>query len=124
MDGGIDLILRERFGMQIEDRVQEAIGRLGGKLPVGLALIVETADDEVPYLIVAPTMEVPMNVAGTNHAYLSMRAVLTTAVKFAGRDPGMLQSIAIPGLCTGIGGMDPRVAAEQMRRAYADVVGE
>ena len=34
--------------------------------------------------------------------------------------PGVLETIAIPGLCTGTGGMEPEVAARQMRRAYEE----
>src|SRR5262249_51293856 len=70
MDGGIDWDLRERFGYEIEDAVRDRIAAWGGLLPVGEAIVVETGDDEVPYLISAPTMEVPMVVRGTRNAYL------------------------------------------------------
>jgi O-acetyl-ADP-ribose deacetylase (regulator of RNase III) len=118
MDGGIDWALRERFGHRIEDRVQAAIARQGGMLPVGKALIVETDDDEVPYLVVAPTMEVPSVVSGTDYAYLAMRALLGAVGEFEAERPGEIETVAVPGLCTGVGRMEPRVAADQMRRAY------
>jgi O-acetyl-ADP-ribose deacetylase (regulator of RNase III) len=120
MDGGIDSELRERFGYEIQDTVQDAIAARGGMLPVGDAIVVETGDDEVPYLIAAPTMEVPSYVAHTNNAYLAMRALLRAARDFARRRPGVLETIAIPGLCTGTGGMDPDQAAAQMRRAWEE----
>src|SRR5512143_2248195 len=57
MDGGIDADLSARFpGVQY--RVQSAIAGLGGLLPVGEVIIVETEDPFVPYLVSAPTMQV------------------------------------------------------------------
>ena len=38
--------------------------------------------------------------------------------------PGELETIAIPGLCTGTGGMDEDVAARQMRQAYEEFLAE
>lgn len=76
MGGGVDLALRERFGGEIERRVMETISETWGRMPVGEALVVETEDWDVPFLIVAPTMEVPMDVSLTDHAYLALRAVL------------------------------------------------
>ena len=119
MDGGLDLLLRERFAAHdIEGRVQEAIEARGGVLPVGKAIVVETEDDEVPYLVVAPTMEVPCDVAHTGNAYSAMRALLRAVQKFNARGEGFIGSVAVPGLCTGVGGMEPKVAARQMHRAY------
>jgi O-acetyl-ADP-ribose deacetylase (regulator of RNase III) len=118
MDGGIDFDLRERFGYEIEDRVRDSIQDRGGMLPVGQALVVETGDVEVTYLISAPTMEVPTFVASTANAYHAMRALLLAALRFNERQPGAIATIAIPGLCTGTGGMAPETAARQMRSAY------
>jgi O-acetyl-ADP-ribose deacetylase (regulator of RNase III) len=120
MSGGIDLDLRLRFGQQLEDAVQGAIRNIGGMLPVGQALVVETGDGEVPYLVCAPTMEVPMHVAHTNNAYLAMRAALRAVERFNEKHPGAIQSIGVPGLCTGVGEMPPEVAARQMRAAYSE----
>ena len=124
MDGGIDWDLRERFGHEIEDRVRDAVAERGGRLPVGEAVVVETHDEDVPYLISAPTMEVPSRVADTDHAYRAMRALLRVAEAFSRANSDALERIAVPGLCTGTGGMDPDVAARQMRRAYEDHVTE
>ncbi len=55
------LLLRERFpGVDVE--VQQEIDGRGGLLPVGRAIVVETGDFEVPYLVCAPTMVVPMDI--------------------------------------------------------------
>ena len=125
MDGGLDWALRERFGLEIETRVQAAIGReRGGMLPVGDALVVPTNDEDVPYLIVAPTMELPMVVLHTSNAFYAMRALLRAWGRFEAREPGRIASIAVPGLGTGVGRMDPEVAAKQMRRGYDEFLAE
>jgi O-acetyl-ADP-ribose deacetylase (regulator of RNase III) len=50
MDGGLDLLLRNRFP-GIQQRVQTASG---GFLKIGSAVVVETVDAYVPYLVSAP----------------------------------------------------------------------
>lgn len=126
MDGGIDLELRERFAAgDIETCVQRAIKSAGHySLPVGQALIVATDDDEVPYLVVAPTMEVPMFVGMTSNAYAAMSAVLRAISRFNESAQEPIESVAVPGLCTGVGGMEARVAALQMHQAYVNWVSE
>ena len=64
MDGGFDHLLRIRFP-GVDVRVQRAIDELGGLLPLGHAVVVETLDYDVPYLISAPTMVLP---GSTNQA--------------------------------------------------------
>jgi O-acetyl-ADP-ribose deacetylase (regulator of RNase III) len=118
MDGGFDLILRERFD-DIESRVEAALATRGGTLPVGKAIVVSTHDDEVPYLMIAPTMETPGDVSLSNNAYLAMRAVLRAVTRFNGIVKRRIGAVAIPGLCTGIGNMEPERAATQMHRAFA-----
>lgn len=119
MDGGIDLELRSRFmAGDIETKVQTAIAKFGSILPVGQALIVETADEDVPYLVVAPTMEVPSFVGMSSNAYKAMAALLKAISKFNATGQDVISSVAVPGLCTGVGGMAPQVAALQMHQAY------
>ncbi len=122
MDGGIDLELRERFAAgDIETRAQRAIKAAGHySLPVGQALVVATDDDETPYLVVAPTMEVPMFVGQTSNAYAAMSAVLRAVSRFNETAQTPIESVAVLGLCTGVGGMEARVAALQMHQAYAN----
>ena len=125
MDGGIDLALRARFmAGDIEGTVQSAIAKRGGRLPVGEALVVETQDDEVPYLIVAPTMETPSNVGTTSNAYKAMVALLRAVTRFNEQNEDAIGTIAICGLCTGVGGMEPHVAAMQMHSAYVHWLDE
>lgn len=121
MDGGLDDALRRRFGDAIQNRVQRVIReRHAGELLVGQAEIVPTGDAETPWLIVAPTMRVPMHVKTTVNAYLAMRAVLLAACAHAATPA--IRTVAMTGMCTGVGGMRPDIAAYQMWCAYEVVV--
>jgi O-acetyl-ADP-ribose deacetylase (regulator of RNase III) len=119
MDGGLDAVLKERFP-DIESQVQGAIAAVGRLLPVGQALVVETGDPDVPYLICAPTMEVPSRVGHTSNAFRAMLALLSAIEQFNTENGDAIGSVVIPGLCTGVGDMEPETAALQMARAYAE----
>jgi len=121
MDGGIDVILSERFPL-VEERVQTAIASTGTPLAVGSCITIETGDFDVPFMLCAPTMMFPSRVAHTDHAYQAMLAILREVERFNSVGGG-IESVAIPGLCTGVGAMPPDVAASQMARAYAEFVG-
>src|SRR5580765_6781019 len=57
MDGGIDLLYSHRFGLEVQDRLQEQIRtRHHGEFLVGAAELVETGDPGIPFVIAAPTM--------------------------------------------------------------------
>jgi O-acetyl-ADP-ribose deacetylase (regulator of RNase III) len=123
MDGGIDLAYSRRFGWGLQARLQERLKREHhGELPVGQALVVETGDAAIPWLISAPTMRVPMDVSETVNAYLAFRAALV-AVR-AHNDGGALpiRRVVCPGLGTAIGRMPPERCARQMHAAHAAVV--
>ena len=63
MDGGLDLALSDRFGWDLQERLQEMIRRdFYGELHIGQAAIIATRDERVPWLISAPTMRVPMRI--------------------------------------------------------------
>ncbi|GAB3524984.1 macro domain-containing protein [Emticicia fontis] len=120
MDGGLDYALSERFGWDLEKRLQQQIKELPeGELLVGQAIVMETGDATIPFLISAPTMRVPMNfnIDTSVNAYLAMKAVLIHAK----REPG-INSVAVPGLCTGVGRMSPMIAARQMFQAYKEII--
>ncbi|HTE25803.1 macro domain-containing protein [Flavitalea sp.] len=122
MDGGLDYALSERFGWDLEKRLQHQIKNLPeGELLIGQAIIIETNDVDVPYLISAPTMRIPtnFNIDTSVNAYLAMNAILIKA-----KGEPRISSIAIPGLCTGVGRMQPMIAARQMFQAYKEIVLE
>jgi O-acetyl-ADP-ribose deacetylase (regulator of RNase III) len=114
MDGGIDRAYLGFFGAEIQVRVQEAIARrLAGYLPVGSSLVVSTGHPRIPYLLLAPTMCGPEYVPA-EHSYRAMRAVL----RIASSNGQVGEAVYCPGLGTGVGGIDPGIAAKQMARAY------
>jgi len=118
MDGGLDGKLRDFIGEQIEQTVRTEIGkRFFGELPVGMATAVQIGAESFPYLICAPTMRYPGEVASSINAYLAMKALLNVAYTHPG-----IASVAIPGLCALSGGMPPGLVARQMRVAYERVV--
>jgi O-acetyl-ADP-ribose deacetylase (regulator of RNase III) len=120
MDGGVDYAISDRLGWDLQVKLQEQIRSLPeGELLIGRALLLETGDADIPWLISAPTMRIPtdFNIATSINAYLAMKAVLVLA-----RQHPQLQRIAIPGFCTGVGKMDPIIAARQMFTAYKEIV--
>jgi O-acetyl-ADP-ribose deacetylase (regulator of RNase III) len=131
MDGGIDAIYTRHFGPDIQRKVQRLIcERHHGELLVGAADLIETGHEQIPYMILAPTMRVPMILTDSVNAYLAARAVLlmVTRHKFeAGSQNGRpiserIQSVAFPGLGTGVGRLGPNICATQMRAAIDDVL--
>jgi len=118
MGGGIDLIYRDRFGVEVEKLVQKNINiHYYGELPVGQALSVPMVGNlDYPNLIVAPTMRLPMSIDNTLNPYLAFRAVLLRA-----KDTG-IESLVCPGLGTGVGKACPEMVARQMFVAYLNVV--
>jgi len=119
MDGGIDLVYLHRFGWELQTRLQSHLkADHDGELPVGQATIVETFDADIPYLVSAPTMRIPMNVANTLNAYLAFRAAIRAIKQHNREHPGAIRTILCPGLCTAIGRMPPDLAARQMAAAY------
>lgn len=120
MDGGLDLALSQHFGWDLQTEVRRRIGELPEReLVIGRSLVVPTGNATIPWLIVAPTMRVPMsfNIATSVNAYLAMKAVLIAALQH-----DEIRSVAVPGLCTGVGRMPASISAHQMVMAYDEVV--
>ncbi|HEY0606274.1 MAG TPA: macro domain-containing protein [Herpetosiphonaceae bacterium] len=131
MDGGIDALYLDRFGPEIQRRVRRQISdHHAGELLVGTADIVETLDADIPYLIAAPTMRVPMVLRDSVNAYLAARAVflLVTQGHFtSGAHQGEpiadhVRTIALPGLGTGVGKIGVNTCAHQVRAAIDDIL--
>ncbi|MEQ1843588.1 MAG: macro domain-containing protein, partial [Verrucomicrobiales bacterium] len=120
MDGGLDAAIQSTLLGDVQSVVQERIlNRYHGELPVGCAEIVQTKDDRWPYLIAAPTMRIPESVSHTLNPYLAFRAALL-AISSHNEAIGVadIASVVVPGLGTGIGGVDPIRCAFQMRMAF------
>ncbi|WP_308282957.1 macro domain-containing protein [Pseudonocardia nigra] len=129
MAGGIDA-LYARWFPGISDRVRSASGAdRGGELPVGEAVIVPTGVDRPTWLISAPTMREPGERLPADGA--AARAAATAVLRLwrdaALPDTGtpvreVVHSIALPGLGTGVGGLDPAVCARQVGAALDEVI--
>jgi O-acetyl-ADP-ribose deacetylase (regulator of RNase III) len=128
MMGGIDAVYASRWPdlqKTLRDHLNE---HHFGELPVGLATVVRTGDDNdgIPYMISAPTMRVSSSIRGTVNAYLAFRAALAAVCRHNREtaQPGFkaIETLLCPGLGTAVGMMDPHVAARQMRIAYDAVV--
>jgi O-acetyl-ADP-ribose deacetylase (regulator of RNase III) len=118
MDGGIDALYMSYFGRDIQQTVQQKITKKHhGELLVGAADIVETGDERIPYLIIAPTMRVPMILRDTVNIYLAARAVFLLL-----SETPIISTVAFPGLGTGVGGVTPAICAHQMRVAIDDIL--
>lgn|SRR5262245_7125890 len=116
MDGGIDKAYADYFGEGLQQAVQRHIAQhYSGEQPVGSCLLVYTGQAAPRYLAHTPTMRVPMNIQGTDHVYVAMRALLN-AVRNTD-----ITSVLCPGLGTGAGGVPFDVAARHMRLAYDSI---
>lgn len=131
MDGGIDALYQHQFGSQLGVRVRRAIHeRHHGELLVGAADVVETGAPSPAFLLVAPTMRVPMILRDTVNAYLATRATLLLVQH--GRFPDgqhqgrplsdLIRTIAFPGMGTGVGRIGFGTCARQVRAAIEDVL--
>ncbi len=115
MDGGIDRLYTDHFGLRAQEEIQRHIeSRDEGYLPVGAAVVVTTGHATVPYMISAPTMMSPEAVPASNCFY-AMAAVLNAA----SRHSEVIESIYCPGLATGTGRVEESLAAAEMAKAYA-----
>lgn len=128
MDGGIDALYLDRFGIEVQTRLRHLIlDRHHGELLVGGAEVAETDDRAQPYLIAAPTMRVPMVLGPeTVNPFLATRAVLLLAehgtAPTGERLSDCLRTIAFPGMGTGVGRVPAEICARQMRAAVDEIL--
>ena len=131
MDGGVDAAYLRYFGPGLQDTVRRVITqRHNGEMLVGTADIVETGCEQIPYMIVAPTMRVPMVLIDSVNVYLAARAtflLVTQQVFQSGPECGRpiaekVHSLALPGLGTGVGQIGLNTCASQVRAAIDDVL--
>ncbi len=123
MDGGVDQAIDRFYGGAAQRVVLDRIAeRFYGELPVGSATVIGMPSARFPFLVVAPTMRVPGDSRDTINAYLAMRAALVAVLDHNGGGGGRIASVAVPGLCTGVGWMSAEESASQMRAAYDMIV--
>jgi O-acetyl-ADP-ribose deacetylase (regulator of RNase III) len=118
MDGGLDLLISLKIGWQVQEKLQKQIREnYHGELLVGQAELVETDFPEIPYVISAPTMRVPLILENTPNVYLSAKAIFLLLKKHEDK----IKTVTISGLGTGVGRVPFELCAKQMRLAYNDV---
>ncbi len=127
MRGGVDATYAQAFP-EVEQNVRSAVlAYHGGELPIGEALMVPTGARTPAWLISAPTMREPGErlPPDTVHPYLAARAVFQ--LWRDGRlEQGVhvhqaIDTIAMPGLGTGVGDVSPHTCARQVCAAWDDV---
>ncbi|MEM9924134.1 MAG: macro domain-containing protein [Cyanobacteria bacterium P01_D01_bin.50] len=119
MDGGMDAAIIKFFGSQLQDLVQQRIlTDYLGEQPVGTSMIVETGNPKHPFLAHTPTMRVPMSIVGTDIPYVAMWAMLLALHRHNQSSQDKINTVACPGLGTGIGRVDYGEAARLMALAY------
>jgi O-acetyl-ADP-ribose deacetylase (regulator of RNase III) len=119
MDAGMDLAVVKFFGPQIQERIQKRILEdYCGEQPVGTAFIVETGRLDHPHVAHAPTMRIPMNIAGTDHVYLATWATLL-AVRLHNRTAERkIETLVCPAFGAGTGGVAGLEVGFQMKLAW------
>lgn len=129
MRGGVDALYARTFP-ELEQRVRSAVlAYHGGELPIGEALVVPTGVRVPPWLISAPTIREPDErlPPDTVHPYLAARAVFLLwrdgTMEQGGPVRAEIDTIAMPGLGTGTGGLSPDICAHQVAAAWDEVFG-
>ncbi|WP_116787099.1 macro domain-containing protein [Flavobacterium psychrotrophum] len=118
MDGGLDLFISQKYGWDIQAELQRRIKQLSlNELLVGQTEIMQSRSGK--FIVCAPTMRVPgsQQIPESVNAYLAMKGILSARISHP-----EINSVAVPGLCTGTGKMPFNVAANQMFMAYKEIV--
>jgi O-acetyl-ADP-ribose deacetylase len=106
MGGGVAGVIKREAGQEVEDDA-----RRQGPTPVGRAVLTSAGATKFKAIIHAPTMPVPgMRIPSANVGRAT-KAALSLA------DERGFDSMAIPGMGTGVGGVAPADAAREMIRA-------
>ncbi|WP_091801162.1 macro domain-containing protein [Prauserella marina] len=127
MRGGVDAVYARAFP-EVEQNVRSAVlAYHGGELPIGEAVVVPTGEVIPEWLIAAPTMREPGEQLppDTVHPYLAARAVFLLwrdgRFEHGAEVRESVDTIAMPGLGTGVGGVPPQTCARQVSAAWDDV---
>lgn len=117
MDGGLDGVMRRVHAGDIQALIQGRIAKFfGAELPVGCAVAVFSLDRQ--RIIYAPTMQIPMQIRGTDNVYRAARAAANQA-----RIEGA-KTLFMPLLGCGTGGMELTEAVEQILCGVMDGLTE
>lgn len=119
MTAGIDAAVVHRLGTPIMGTVQEHIMDVWfGEQPVGTAFVLPTGDTDRPYLCHAPTMRTPGSIRNCSHIYQATFAAFVAIHHHNMKESRTIESVVLPAMGTGYGGVDFDEAARQMAVAY------
>ncbi|MBL8113276.1 MAG: macro domain-containing protein [Acidobacteria bacterium] len=121
MDGGLDAVIKQALGGQIEARVQAEIKRLhGGLLPVGHATCVATGRPKPRFLISTPTMfGSSEDISDSLNVALACAAAFQVIHMHNARAGGGIASVALPGLGANTGKVPVEICADLMWTGYS-----
>jgi O-acetyl-ADP-ribose deacetylase (regulator of RNase III) len=128
MDGGYDQAIVNVFGQHVQDLIKEKIATdWNGLLPVGhaiscQALIAPLPDlsghvhfrdpsQMHPFIIYAPTMQIPMDIRGTLNAYHATRAAIREGIRRG------CENLLLPLMGAGTGLLPHYIAGKQIQAA-------
>ena len=123
MTAGVDAAVVRVCGDSLRRRVQDRIlDDYLGEQPVGTAFVIDTGVPRLPFVVHAPTMRTPGSIAGTDKVYAATWAALLAVYRHtaAARATGgrAIDTVALPAMGTGFGGVPYDEAARQMAAAY------
>lgn len=116
LDGGVELRVSERLGMELQDRLRSRIrADFSGELLIGQALIEDLSPSE-PTIIYTPIWRTPQDIETTVNVFLAAKGAFQ-ALSDSNRPT--LKRIAAPAMGIGVPGhMNPFISARQFRYAY------
>ncbi len=109
MGGGVAGAIKRKGGAEIEEEARKY-----APVPVGEAIITHAGKLKARFIIHAPTMEKPAMLTTTE----KVKKAVLAALKLA-EEKG-LESIAFPGMGTGVGGLSAEEGANAMRDAIIE----
>jgi O-acetyl-ADP-ribose deacetylase (regulator of RNase III) len=113
MGGGVAGAVKTRGGEIIE---REAMSK--APVRIGEAVATSAGRLRARYVIHAPTMERPAGETDADKVYRATRAAVELANSLG------ISEVAFPGMGTGVGGLEPSLAARMMVRAVLDAAAD
>jgi O-acetyl-ADP-ribose deacetylase (regulator of RNase III) len=120
MDGGLDAVIKSQLGQKIEQALKKEIAtKYGAILPVGHATCVPTGRPIPRFLISTPTMvKSSEDISDSLNVALACAAALQAVHMQNAKEPGSIQSVALPGLGANTGRVPVEICADLMWTAY------
>lgn len=119
MTAGIDAAVVRFFGEELMQRIQYRImNEFLGEQPVGTCFIEPTGNPDYPFIAHAPTMRVPGSIENTDKVYCATWAALLAVFLHNVNAEHKINTVALPAMGTGFGGVPFDEAARQMVAAY------